>query len=487
MKILYMAAEADPFVKVGGLGDVAGSLPQALRAFSQAGEDEPDSCECPDIRLVIPFHGAISEKDYDLRPAGTFSVPHPGGSIRADAFETDLNGLPVYLISGPPIPKEAPVYSTDASVDGLKYTYFSLAALKLTEKLGWAPDIIHANEWHTAPAIYALSLKLQSYNINPATLLGLHNLPYLGVGAGPGLEAFGLPPARGSLLPEWSQQLPLPLGLLTTDQIVTVSPTYAQEILTPEFGSGLDDFLKTRSDSISGILNGIDMSSWDPEKDPAIEANFSGDSLSLRRFNKTVLAREFGLDPDPQIPLLAMISRLDHQKGIDLVPGALRALKDFEWQAIILGTGVPELEKVAREFEAEFPRQARAIIRFDPNLSRRIFAGADILLIPSRYEPCGLAQMEAMRYGCVPVARSTGGLRDTILDYDHSEQSTGFLFKEASSEDLAERLRCSLQVYKDSQAWQELQKRGMSQDFSWERSVREYLGLYKSIITNINH
>jgi starch synthase len=480
MKILFMAAEADPFVKMGGLGDVAGSLPQALRALSQKGKNgEPTSDGGADVRLVIPFHGVISRQDHVFRPAGSFSVPHPGGSIRAEAFETDLNGLPVYLISGPPIPKEAPVYSTDASVDGLKYTFFSLAALKLTQILGWAPDIIHANDWHTAPAIYALSLKLNAFNINAATLLGLHNLPYLGVGAGPGLEAFGLPPASGSLLPKWARQLPLPLGLLTTDHIVTVSPTYAQEILTPEFGSGLEDFLNTRLDSISGILNGIDVSYWDPEKDPAIEANYSKDSLSLRMANKTALVRELSLNLDPKIPLLAMISRMDPQKGVDLVPGALRALKNTEWQAVILGTGVPELEKAMRGLETEFPKRVRAVIRFDTKLSRRIYSGADALLIPSRYEPCGLAQMVAMRYGCVPVARSTGGLRDTIRDYSQAGESTGFLFKQASSKDLAGTLQRMLQVYAEPQAWQELQKHGMSQDFSWERSAREYLNLYQ--------
>jgi starch synthase len=313
-------------------------------------------------------------------------------------------------------------------------------------------------------------------------ILGVHNLPYLGAGADSALEAFNLPPAVGSRLPKWAQHMPLPLGLLAADRIVTVSPTYSREILTPEFGSGLHQFLRTRSDRISGILNGIDMERWNPETDSALVANFNQEELTARAANKAALQKEFDLQADDRIPLLAIISRLDPQKGIDLVPDALRQIRRMAWQAIILGTGSPELEEAVRRLEGEFPDRVRAAIRFDGILSRRMYAGADALMIPSRYEPCGLTQMIAMRYGCVPVARATGGLRDTILDYQESPESTGFLFKKASSPALAGALRRALKVYNDRDAWSSLQKRGMSQDFSWERSAREYLKLYQSIV-----
>lgn len=497
LKVLYLAAEADPFIKVGGLGDVAGSLPAALRALSSGIGAEPETGMLPDspevdIRLVIPFHGAIQRQSYPFRSVATFQVQTRAGAIQAEALTIDTSSLPVYLITSPLIPPDAPVYTADPSVDGEKFTFFSLAALELARTLMWIPQVVHANDWHTSPSIYSLYLNREphSFYYNTATLLGLHNLPYLGVGAEPTLEAFNLPKAAGSALPEWAQQMPLPLGLLAADHIVAPSPNYAREILTPEFGSGLHEFLRRRADSISGILNGVDTYRWDPRIDPYLPLNYGPETLSARQENKSALQKEFGLQVDPSIPLLAVVSRLDPQKGIDLVPGALRELPPVRgafhpavpWQVILLGTGAPELEEALRQLETDFPAQVRAAIRFDAALSHRIYAGADMLLIPSRYEPSGLTQMIAMRYGCVPVARATGGLQDTIQDYSPSAESTGFLFAEASSADLASAIRRGLAVYADPEAWRKLQLNGMSQDFSWEQSARQYRALYLSLV-----
>ncbi len=495
LKILFLAAEAVPFIKVGGLGDVAGSLPQALRALSV--DQNGDECNL-DVRLVLPFHGAIQRRDYVLRPVAKFTVPHASGPIYAEVLETEVNGLRVYLISGPPIPKDAPVYSTDASVDGFKFTFFSLAALELPRQLHWIPDVIHANDWHTAPAIYALNVNGDPIFDDTVTVLGLHNLPFLGVGAGPAMGGFGLPPASEftrtnsvhtrSALPQWADHMPLPLALLTADHIVAASPTYAKEIFTPEFGSGLEDFLRSRADSISGILNGINTHYWDPEIDSHLAANYTIDTIPARAANKEALVREFGLNPDPHIPLLAMVSRMDPQKGVDLVPEALRQIAsvpepdDQPWQAIILGTGVPTLEAAVRRLEVDFPDRVRTAIRFDSPLSHRIYAGADALLIPSRYEPCGLTQMIAMRYGCIPIARATGGLRDTIQDHARPERSTGFLFRDATSEKLASAMLRALAVYAEPEKWRSLQRNGMAQDFSWERFARQYFDLYRDLI-----
>jgi starch synthase len=309
-------------------------------------------------------------------------------------------------------------------------------------------------------------------------------LPYLGAGAELALAGFGLPAAVDSPLPWWAQDLPLPLGLLTVDHIVTVSPTYAREILTPEFGSGLYEFLRTRTDSITGILNGIDLERWNPETDTALAARFGRHNLSERRANKMALQEEFGLERDLSIPLLAMITRIDNQKGVDLLLEGLRQLasspeaESEPWQVVLLGTGIQSLEETARQMEVSFPRRMRAVIRFDAALSRRLYGGADALLLPSRYEPCGLAQMIGMRYGCVPIARATGGLRDTILDNDHQGAATGFLFTEPSPEALAGCIRRALIVYRDQKRWETLQRNGMLQDFSWTRSARRYLSLY---------
>lgn len=485
LRILFLAAEASPFVKIGGLGDVAGSLPAALRAISP---HTSNSTEGPldaevDVRLVIPFHGVIQRHNYPLRKVTAFSLPYSGGVAQAEVFSLESDHLPVYLISGSLIPPDAPVYTSDASVDGMKFTFFSLAALEMARILEWTPDIVHANDWHTSPAIYSLSLDRDpgSFYYNTATVLGLHNLPYLGVGAGPALAAFSLPPASGSALPKWAQELPLPLGLLGTDQIVAPSPNYAQEILTPEFGSGLDQFLQTRAKSISGILNGLDVERWDPRTDADIPANYGLDEIARRQANKLALQRELILAPDPGKLLFAMVSRLDNQKGVDLVPEALRMIANRPWQAVILGTGDPLLETAVQKLEEEFPDRVRAVIRFDSALSRRFYAGADALLIPSRYEPCGLTQMIAMRYGCVPIARATGGLYDTIFDYSRSAESTGFLFSSATPTSLAAAMERALELFTEQEVWESLQRRGMQQDFSWARAAQQYLALYQRL------
>ncbi len=482
LHILFLAAEARPFISAGGLGEVAISLPQALHNLSLP----------QDVRLVIPLHGKIRKEDFDLRPAAEFAVRRGKEDIPARAFETRVGNLPVYLIAGPPIPDspDAPLYQPDAALDGEKFTFFSLAALELARRLGWKPDILHANDWHTAPAVYALGLRRSAapFYRKTATLLGLHNLPYLGVGAGPALNAYGLPPAgETSPLPWWARNMPLPLGLLTADHIVAVSPGYAQEILTPEFGAGLHEFLNRRSPDISGILNGIDTQRWNPENDPLIAARFSTDTLTHRRRNKAALQQEFRLPPADDVPLLAMVTRMDHQKGVDLAVEALRQTTDQKWQAILLGSGDPALEKAARQLERDLPDRVRAAITYDKPLSHRIFAGADALLIPSRYEPCGLTQMIAMRYGCVPIARATGGLRDTIRDYLQRPDSTGFLFADPSPVGLEGAIRRALAVYRQVHNWRGLQRRGMKEDFSWERSARQYVKLYRRLRAAAQH
>lgn len=471
IKVLFLAAEAEPLVKIGGLGDVAGSLPQALEDLSDV-----------DIRLVIPFHGAIQRQAYSVDPLATFSIPHRDGPLRVEALTTEVNGLKVYLISGDLINPDEPVYSQSSGEGANKYTFFSIAVLELMNTINWYPDVLHANDWHTAPAIYALDAYEHKNYKNIATLLGIHNLPYLGESLRPALENFGLPLNEDPSLPWWAKDLPLALGIQYADHIVAVSPTYAKEILTKEFGSGLEEVLKQRSGSISGILNGINTEVWNPQNDPYLIKNYSADSIASKRHNKESLLGDFNLNPNPDIPLLALVSRLDPQKGIDLLPGALKEIADKSWQFILLGTGDPLLEDELNHLEEEFPDRIRIALRYDAVLSHRIYAGADALLIPSRYEPCGLTQMIAMRYGCIPIARNTGGLRDTITDFEDSQNSTGFLFKNPTSQDFAEAIIRALTIYTEQEKWYGLQKRGMAIDFSWKRSAKQYLNLYRSIV-----
>ena len=487
LKVLFLAAEADPFVKVGGLGDVGGSLPKALRSLSpviqQEGEEGGSSKGMEtdiDVRLVIPWHGAIEQRGFSPNKLVSFERSN---SLPVDVFELPWAGLPVYFISTPYIQAESPVYSNDLKADGLKYVSFSLAALELANILNWKPDVLHANDWHTAPAVYALSLDRQkgSFFAHTATIMGLHNLPYLGSGASEALATFKLPPVTHPLLPEWARYLPLVLGLYGADHIVVASPNYAREILTPEFGSGLHVFLRSRAGAISGILNGLDIERWDPATDPALVVKYDRDHLQARLGNKLALQQELGLPVDPGTPLFGLVSRMDYQKGIDLIPPALQMLGGEQWQAVILGTGDASIEASACRLETDFPDRARATIRFDAPMSRRIFAGADALLIPSRYEPCGLTQLIAMRYGCIPIARATGGLQDTIVDYQRGAQSTGFLFQQASSEALAEAMRRAIQVYQFQEEWQGMQLTGMAQDLSWRRFAYQYFELYSSL------
>jgi starch synthase len=478
INVLYLASEADPLVKVGGLGDVAGSLPPALRQLTR----EKAGGITIDVRVALPFHAAIRKKVYDPELLCEFNLDAREGPLKTQVYTIEENNVPTYLIAGEPIGEDAPVYDPDAALDGHKYIFFSMAALEMVKLLDWKPDILHANDWHTALSVYALDTKStrDPFYRDIRSVLTIHNLPFMGAGSADAFERFGLTASNHPLMPWWAIKFPLPLGLQAADRIVAVSPTYASEILTPEYGCGLENFLESRRDSISGILNGIDQESWDPATDANIPMNFNISSLTRRKLNKAALIDEFSLDSDPKKSLLILISRMDQQKGVDLAIGGLNQAMNDDWQAILLGTGDAKLEEACRQLEKRYPERVRAAIRFDTNLSRRMYAGGDILLMPSRYEPCGLAQMMAMRYGCVPLARATGGLQDTIIDSE--ENRTGFLFQSATSTALAEALHRALEIFPDQERWTAIQRRGMSQDFSWENSAIQYAKLYRGLL-----
>ena len=483
INILFVAAEAEPFVKVGGLGDVAGALPRAIQKVSE----ENNELGIVDIRVVLPFHYAIKEKNFDITFLGEFQVDRQGEAIACQVYQYDQGTIPVYLLDGKPVNGNSPVYSLDPFDDGEKYIFFSLASLKLAEFLDWRVDILQANDWHTAFAIYALNiLPKPSHHLSKTkTIHTLHNLPFMGYGVQEMMTEYGLPPTSNPVLPEWAQHTPLPLGLLFADKIVAVSPHYAQEILTPEFGCGLEDFLKTREDAITGIINGLDTEVWNPEKDPFIAHNYSSKTLSEREINKQYLQEKYNLPQHENVPLITLVSRMDPQKGIDIALTGLTYCKDEPWQAIILGTGTPDVENMARQLEKEFPNRVRSIIDFDNKLAHQLYAGADIFMMPSRYEPCGLSQMISMRYGCVPLARATGGLVDTVKHVSRTiDGGTGFLFANPYPSTFAKTLKRAIRLYYKPDDWQNIQLNGMKIDFSWENSAHKYIDLYQNLTKN---
>ena len=479
LRVLFISAEAEPFARVGGLGDVGGALPRALRKLELT---EPETRL--DVRLILPYYGVIKKADYPVERVTEFDVPSRKGPVHAIVYETFYEGLPVYFVDGPAILPDDPVYGQDFQLDAEKFIFFSLASLQFPKEIGWPVQIIHANDWHSAIAIHALKRirMTDSFYKSVKGIITIHNLPFMGTGSKKALSLFKVNSSRNPVMPPWSRSLPLPMGIDAADWILTVSPHYAQEILTPAFGCDLQDYLKTRLDHLSGILNGLDTDLWNPETDRSINTNFSASNLSARVANKVALQKELGLPVDPQIPLMAFVGRMELQKGADLVLQTLSKLKPHDWQAVILGTGKKDLQEGALLLEKQHPQNVRALLKFDSLLSHRVYAAADMLLMPSRYEPCGLSQMIAMRYGCIPVASATGGLVDSIENHTASKVGTGYLFDLELRQGLTKTLQRALRDFQDKASWLELQQNAMAQDHSWKFSALEYAHLYEWLV-----
>ena len=471
LKVLTLAAEAAPFAKVGGLADIAASLPRALRSLDV------------DARLLIPRYGNIRSEDYDFHHMG-HSIPVPVGSneSRAHLLRTMLREeLPTYLIWNDryfSCCEEIYGFNNDPQ----RFTFFSRAVIEILKVLDWKPDIIHAHDWHTAPVVAWLDFygRRDPFYRDIATLYTIHNLAYQGI-----TGRLLLPFARMKDLPHLPVEGPGKLnwmaqGIAHADLINTVSPTYAREILEPEVGMELKSLLLEREERLFGVLNGIDTELWNPDTDKALTQTFDSESCFMRSVNKTTLQRETGLPVDKDLPLLGMVARLNRFKGLDILFPALRQLLATEaLQVVLLGVGEAKYVEQLRALQAEFPSQVRVFIKFDERLARRIYGSVDIYLMPSLFEACGLSQMIAMRYGAVPVVRSVGGLADTVLDVgSQPEQGTGFVFTPFEAEALEAAIHRALTVYAHPKRWTAIQKRGMQKDFSWETSARTYVDLY---------
>lgn len=479
LNVLYLAAEADPLVKIGGLGDVAGTLPIAINRAEKQNHNKIE------VRVAIPYHQVIKEKGFPISPVGTFMLHSAKGPEEVEVYQYISGGTIYYLLDGHPIQFSPVPYSNDVKADAEKYVFFSLAAVHLSEFLNWPVDIIHANDWHSAPAIYAVKKVAGHMDHEIKTILSIHNLPFMGNGLEATEFEYGIPEYHHPHLPGWARKLPLPMGLAAADLIIPVSPGYAEEIQTPEYGCGLEGFLSYKKEHIVGILNGIDTATWDPSSDSAIPAPYTSDTLEFKEKNKRILQTNQSLPVDQKIPCLAVISRLDYQKGIDLIVDGLYKLDlSFKWQCIFLGTGDPYLEMKIRNLEKDKPGQVRGIFDFDQNLAHHMYAGADIFLMPSRYEPCGISQMISQRYGTIPVARATGGLKDTIINTTEKNPGTGYLFEDLNATVFASKVTRAISDYQNHAFWTAMMKRAMEQDFSWDRSALRYIHAYQQLNGN---
>ncbi len=474
LRVLFLTAEFDPYAKVGGLGDYSGSLPAAIRRMSVS-EQRP-----VDIRVAVPYHGLFNTELPHYHKAADLKVNSSRSVASGSAFEFLHQGVPVYLVrrSGRSSGYNA-IYNTAPLLDARKYIFYSLAVSDLVKQIDWQPDVIHANDWHTSLSLYRFNTLRQSdsYYRKTKLLQVIHNMPYLGEGTQIVLDQFDIQPVESDFIPEWAEYLPLPMGLVSADWISCVSPSYADELTTHEFGDGLAEYFEHNRQRTSGILNGIDTAVWNPENDPIIFCRYSSPEIESRLENKLAVLGELGLDRNPDKPLLIFISRLTPQKGVDILLESLPKMLDREWNAVFLGCGMDDLESGLRAFESAHPDRFRALIEFNNMTAHKLYAAGDILLMPSRYEPCGLSQMIAMRYGCVPVARAVGGLIDSIVPQDQPG-CTGYLFDMANSESLISCLKTALKDFKDHNKWLEMQLRGMNKDFSWKRSAGQYIDLY---------
>jgi starch synthase len=440
LRILFVAAEATPFSKVGGLADVAGSLPGAL---SERGHE---------VRLVTPRHEG---KPADGRSLATnFRGRQKPFSLENVSI---TRGAHAWLVSDDSyFPRES-VYGLPDDLE--RYLFFSQVALQLPKLMSWQPDVVHLNDWHTGPIAYALRnyAWADHFYRNAVSVFTIHNLRYRG--------------------PDDFVDLIGP-AIFYSDIVTTVSPTYAREILTREAGEGLHDLLRLRHDDLFGIVNGIDYGEFDPTRDPRIDVPFDADSLALRPRNASALRARLGLD-DEAVPLVGTVTRLSEQKGIDIALEALELLAaERQVQAAILGAGDQPYEDAATALAARNPGRVSATIGFDAELAQQIYAGSDVFLMPSRFEPCGLGQMIAMRYGSIPIVRRTGGLADTVPDVSQ-EDGLGFVFDDYSAAAVVSALRRALALFDDRAAWQGLQRRAMLADFSWNASAARYETLYE--------
>ena len=473
LKILFVAAECAPFYKVGGLADVVGSLPQALQALGH------------DVRVVIPRYRPIEAKKYAVKRVDRFiEVPTADTARTTEVVESNFTGVPTYFVWDERFFGRDKVYGQPDEL--MAYVFFSRAVIEFLRVVDWTPDVLHAHDWHTGPALMYLATRgrREAKFKSIASLLTIHNLYWQGAGGNALFRFAGFNQTPPRLIGEAPGSVNwLARGIAYADAINTVSPTYAKQILTREFGEGLSELLHTRRDQLGGVLNGLDLREWNPQTDRLLAERFAAASLQKRAANKRAVQDELKLKRKPRTLLIGMVSRLFEQKGLDLLVEAASQLLQRDVQLAILGSGDEKYHAALQALAGQYPGRVGFDHEFNEPLARKIYGGGDVFLMPSHFEPCGLGQMIAMRYGAVPVVRATGGLADTVIDADRSEKrGTGFTFTAYTARALAGALDRALAAYAEPDRWRAVQRRGMAADFSWNASAQQYVELYRRAI-----
>lgn len=480
VNVLFLASEMIPFAKTGGLADVAGSLPAALKRLGV------------DVSVGLPLYRSVKEGSFERQMVFKgLPVPLAGQTLIGNVHATEtVEGVPVYFFEREDLFDRPNLYRTAEGdyYDNLeRFAFFGHASLLFAKATGMHFDVIHCHDWQTGlvPAYLGALFRTDPFFSSTTTLFTIHNIGYQGLFSREKLSVCGLPPE--TYHPEgieyWGAISLLKAGIVYADAITTVSPKYSQEIQTSEFGMGMEGILRKRSAALHGILNGADYSVWNPGIDPHIASIYDSDHLSEKAVNKAALLKEAGLEPAlMERPVLGMISRLSRQKGCDLLIPILDELARMKVGMVILGEGEESYEEDLQDSAERYPGTVAVKIGFDDALAHRIMAGADIFLVPSLYEPCGLTQMYALKYGTVPVVRATGGLDDTIEDYvPRTKTGNGFKFGPFDPEALLSALQRAANLWADRETWETLVRKGMAASYSWDLSAERYLDLYRTL------
>lgn len=472
MKVLYVASEALPFAASGGLGDVAGSLPQALRRRMVG------------CRVVMPLYGTIPQNLRDtMQFLTSFTVPVAWRRQYCGVFEAKYGGVTYYLLDNEYYFKRNNLYGDYD--DAERFAFFSRAVLEMIQQIGFKPDIIHCNDWQSAltAVYYSLFYANAPGYENIKTVFTIHNIQYQGVYGHELLEdVLGIPKVHDKIV-NYDGDVNFMKGAIEcANRVTTVSPSYANEILDPWYSHGLDTILNQRAWKLSGILNGIDTVNYNPETDGSIFFHYSAEDPVNKAKNKVALQEYMGLEQQEDAPLIGMVTRLVAHKGLDLVKAVIdELLNTSNAQIVLLGSGDWQYENFFSELAQRYPGRVGLRLGFVPDLARKIYAGSDLFLMPSKSEPCGLSQMVALRYGTIPIVRETGGLRDSIRDSGDGE-GNGFTFANYNAHEMLHAIRRALEGYANQEGWAILVKRALDCDYSWARSASEYIKLYQGLL-----